>query len=206
MHLNNNEQFALEFMEEYNRRGFGSMNKNDFEVLIFNLLKKYGSLHKLSNHEISLSLQIPETKVKRLSYESDLRYGNLTDEDIREEFFKIVLKSKLKGHLNKIEFIIENKFIRSSIDAQLKKLGHFSDSSFNTEVIKVNLESFAALLEHYYPEKAIQAILEKASLELDNSKLSNKELLHTFLKSIASEAGKKTVELAILIPSLFMKN
>lgn len=206
MRLKNNKQFAIDFINEYNTRGFGSMNKNDFEVLIFNLLKKHGSLKEKTNHEISLSLQIPENKVKRLAYESDLRYGSLTPEHIQKEFFKIISRSKLKGHLSKIEFIIENKFIRTSIDAQLKSLGHYSDSSFNSEIIRIDLESLAILLTYYYPESAIKRIIKGCELEVKENTFSTKELLHTYLKSLVSEAGKQTIGLVQLIPHLLIKS
>ena len=48
------------------------MNKNDFEVFIFNEYRKRG---RKSNREMSLELKIPESKVKRLAYEADLKYG-----------------------------------------------------------------------------------------------------------------------------------
>ena len=73
MKITDKESFADEFMEQYETRGFGSMTKNDFEVLVFNLLRKHGDLKGKTNFEISLELQIPETKVRRLAYESDLK-------------------------------------------------------------------------------------------------------------------------------------
>ncbi|WP_262896401.1 hypothetical protein [Carboxylicivirga marina] len=36
MKVTDKEQFAIEFIEQYATRGFGSMTKNDFEVLVFN--------------------------------------------------------------------------------------------------------------------------------------------------------------------------
>ena len=113
MNITNKDKFASEFINRYATRGFGAMNKNDFEVLIFDLLKKYGNLKEKSNYEISRALQIPETKVRRLAYESDLKYSQLTEENISVAFFKIVANSKLRGDLNKVEFVIESKFSTS---------------------------------------------------------------------------------------------
>ena len=62
-------------INDYLSRGFGSMNKNDFEVWIFNFLLQE-KLKGKSNFEISIELKIPEQKVKRLKYEAELKYGS----------------------------------------------------------------------------------------------------------------------------------
>ncbi len=192
------EKFAEGFMGQYANRGFGSMNKNDFEILVFNLLRKYGDLKGKSNFEISLDLQIPETKVRRLAYESDLKYGQMTEADIKEAFFGIVASSKLRGDLNKVEFVIENKFIRSSIGAQLKQLGHYADSSFNSEIIRIHIESFVDLLAFYYPQQAIERIVKECQAIIKAEKgevISFKLILRKFLEGLATQAGKKVVDL-----------
>ncbi len=199
MKAHDKEKFTEEFLEQYALRGFGSMNKTDFEILIFNLLRKYGSLEGKSNHQISRELQIPETKVRRLAYECDLKYSQITEQNITQEFFKIVAKSKFRGDLNKVEFVIESKFIRTSIGAQLKELGHYADSSFNSEIVRIHVESFIDLLEHYYNDKAIERIVAdcKSAVKTGETDITFKSLLKTFLESMASQAGKKTVDLGI---------
>ena len=54
-------------ISKYLERGFGSMNKNDFEVWIFHYLLQ-NELNGKSNFDISVELRIPEQKVKRLKY------------------------------------------------------------------------------------------------------------------------------------------
>ena len=84
-----NIESIKDFIKEvYLERGFGTMNKNDFEVFIFNEIVKdpQGILEfskkdkddkplKPSNYDLSILLKIPESKVKRLAYEADLKYG-----------------------------------------------------------------------------------------------------------------------------------
>ncbi len=198
MKIFDKEQFAQEFIEQYATRGFGSMNKNDFEVLVFNLLRKYGDLTDKTNFEMSLDLQIPETKVRRLAYESDLKYGHMTEADIKAAFFAIVAQSKLRGDLSKIEFVIENKFIRSSIGAQLKQLGHYADSSFNSEIIRIHIESFVDLLAYYYPQQAIERIVKECHAAVKAEKgeaITFKLILRKFLEGLATQSGKKVVDL-----------
>ena len=73
-----------ELIKKYIDQGFGSMNKNDFEVAIFNEWMKAEGQDK-SNYEISLALRIPETKVKRLKYEAELKYCDNKDEILKRD-------------------------------------------------------------------------------------------------------------------------
>jgi len=200
MDIFNKDQFSTELIARYATRGFGSMTKNDFEVLIFDLLRKYGDLKDKTNFEMSLDLQIPETKVRRLAYESDLKYGQLSESDVKEAFFDVVAKSKLRGDLNKVEFVIENKFIRTSIGAQLKKLGHYADSSFNSEITRIHIESFIDLLAYYYPAPAIERIVKECQSSIATEKgetITFKLILRKFLEGLASQSGKKVVDLGV---------
>ncbi|MBK3518046.1 hypothetical protein [Carboxylicivirga marina] len=147
---------------------------------------------------MSLDLQIPETKIRRLAYESDLKYSQITEADIKTAFFKKVAKSKFRGDLNKVEFVIENKFIRTSIGAQLKKMGHYADSSFNSEITRIHIESFIDLLACYYPEKAIERIVKEGKSAISHEKntpITFKLILRKFLEGLAAESGKKVVDL-----------
>jgi hypothetical protein len=65
--------FAKDFIERYKLIGFGLMNKNDFEVLIFDLFKSYGNLKYKSNSEVSIILQLTESKIRRFVYETELK-------------------------------------------------------------------------------------------------------------------------------------
>ena len=61
-------------LENYLKRGFGTMTKNDFEVAIFHYLLQDSQYADLSNYEMSRKLRIPESKVVRLRYEESLKY------------------------------------------------------------------------------------------------------------------------------------
>ena len=65
----------------------------------------------------------------------------LTDEEIKSAFIKGLQKSNIK--VNKaskwILLSLEDSFVREAIKAKLKELNHFSDSSFNSEIISLLL-------------------------------------------------------------------
>lgn len=193
---NKKNEFATEFIRRYSQRGFGSMNKNEFELMIFDLLRKYGNL-KGSNFKISTILQIPESKVKRLIYEADLKYNQYDEDRIKEEFFKVIEKAKFKKGNEQICFIVEDKYLRSAITSDLKDKGLLYDSSFNSEIMSLHIDAFTELLTMYLPEEKKKDILKRCS----HDKNANfKSLIKEILLNYAKEEG--TVLLTNIVPSL----
>jgi hypothetical protein len=200
MELTDKENFSKEFIERYSKAGFGSMNKNDFEVMIYDLLRRYGNLKDKTNYQASILLQIPESKIKRLAYEADLKYGNYQQDDIKKNFFEIIAKSKFHPDKNKIQFVIENKFLRNSISAKLKELGHFSDSSFNSEIISIHIEAFIDLLESYYPEESINKIINECKKTIKAEKgeeITFKLIMRKFIERLAKQAGQQIINIGL---------
>ena len=118
-------------VEHYlNGAGFGKMNKNDFEVLIFSVLRNY-EFKDASNFKLSTILKVPETKVKRLDYESRLIYGENVTTDY--QLLSYLSHAKYDKGTGKFQFVIENKFDRSFLDAKVKEMQSFIDTSFNKE-------------------------------------------------------------------------
>lgn len=186
----NKAKFADDFIEQYNRVGFGSMNKNDFEVLIFHLLCEHGDLKGKSAYEMSTSLQIPEAKVRRLAYEATLKYARRDESFVKEQFFQLLQNAHLVADGKKIQFAVEDKFIKMSINAKLKELGHFADSSFNSEVASINIDAFIDLLENLYPPEIREAVISKAR-DLCNSEddITFKGIIKKFFEGAVSHTG-----------------
>lgn len=158
-----------ELIKEYLNRGFGSMNKNDFEVAIFNYLLESGWSAK-TNRAISLELKIPETKVRRLRYEAELKYGNNTDDEFNKKLYEVLKNTNFKHDGKKLVFVMENQMIRNYLDGKLKEMGNFSDRSFNSEVVSVDAKDFISLLK---------------ALEMDDDvikKAKNKSLMEALTK------------------------
>lgn len=158
-----NNVALADFINEYLTRGFGSMNKNDFEVWIFNYLLQ-NRLQGMSNYDISVELRIPETKVKRLRYESSLKYGNPTDTTQYNKAFHTLLGkvNMKKGTDSIIQFAVEDIQLRKYLDSILKKKGRFSDTSFNSEVVSITLDDLAELLDATCTSEDKKKFMQKA--------------------------------------------
>ena len=136
-----------EIIQAYLERGFGSMNKNDFEVWIFNEWRKLQD-KDLSDYQVSKALKISETKVKRLKYEADLKYS-FDEEQLLNKFFKLAEKANYKKDGDKLLFVINDKLLRQYINNILEESGRFMDSSFNSNIVSIYVDDFSFLLEKF---------------------------------------------------------
>jgi hypothetical protein len=157
------EGFTDEFIKEYLTDGMGAISKHEVDILVMNLLLKYGGIDRKSNHDLSLLLQIPESRIKHLRYEARLKYP--PDEDyIKREFlfvlarsqFELDKKDETKLDKMKIIFVMEDDYLRYAIQGRLKEQGMFADSSFNSEIVKVECGSLVAMIKEIYGEQTAQ--------------------------------------------------
>lgn len=189
-----------EAIQAYIKRGFGSMNKNDFEVFIFHKmldgsLKNNLNLSGKSNYEISLALKIPETKVKRLRYEADLRYKSSLEDECRIAFWKAMELVHFRNDGEKLSFVMENVSVRKFLDFKLKQNGRFSDSSFNSEIVVLSKDDFIFLIETNLTTEEKKQILEKIKPKQTISEIL-KSTLNTLFKEIKEQAVSKIVSLS----------
>ncbi len=135
-------------INNYLSRGFGSMNKNDFEVWIFNYLLN-NTLKGQSDNVISRKLRIPESKVKRLRYEAELKNPH-NDEYYKERFYEILNNRVYKTvNENLIQFSIKDKAIRLYLDDKLEEQGSYADSSFNSDIVTLTASDLLLLIADF---------------------------------------------------------
>lgn len=176
--IQNYSAALADVIQEYVNRGFGSMNKNDFEVWIFNYLLQ-NNLNGKSNFDISVELGIPETKVKRLRYEASLKYGNPKDINQYNAKFHALLSNvnlKKRGSDSIIQFAVEDIQLRKYLDSILKRKGRFADTSFNTEVVSITLDDLAILLDETCSQAEKDKFIKKAKGNTDFLQLAKQEL------------------------------
>jgi len=142
MNTINNNSTVADAIQAYLNRGFGSMTKNDFEVWIFYQLL-CGELRGKSNREISIALRIPDTKVKRLRYEADLKWGTPNDDKAyHDALVNVISKARLVKDRTQILLVIEDTALLKYLDAKMKNANVAWDKSFNSENIYIDFEQY----------------------------------------------------------------
>jgi hypothetical protein len=198
--------FAADFLNFYLERGLGSLTKKDIDLHIFHLISRIEELEDKSNHQMALDFKITPSKIKTLRFERNLKYQHQIELDVKKEFFKCLTKAKLKiiGSNNWIALNIENTFVREGIKAKLKEIGHFSDGSFNSEIVSIEKDAFLDLIEEFYQsEKIIKKDHEKLSKEIKREvgkkelDLTFKGLFKVFIEGVVQTAANKSVDIGL---------
>ena len=193
------------FIDRYIERGFGSMNKNDFEVAIFNyLITERDEYKKKSNYEISILLRIPETKVKRLRYEAALKKGNNNEADLKARVVEQIKQARIREDGKKIIFQVEDVLLKTYISSLLKKHGCACDGSFSPEIVAINADDYPYLLEEIY-SKEEYAKLKKQMYTTKAYKTMGK-LLEGVAQGFMGEAGANLCNLTISGVTELVKN
>jgi len=165
--IKDHEKFVKGFLEEYLADGMGVMSKREVDILVMNLLMKYGGLANKRNHELSLLLQTPESRIKSLRYEARLKYP--PDKDyIKVEFLCLLARSQFEldkkdeDDINKMKimFVLEDDYLRHAIQGYLKERGMFADTSFNSEIVKIECGSLVTVIGELYGSKVAGEFLD----------------------------------------------
>ena len=188
LQLKEPKEFANAFLERFLERGFGTMSKKEIELLVLELLEKHEHFSELSNHAAALQLGFSEMRLRSLRYElAQQSYGHDRDYFARK---LLPCLSKLQFAAEKenggatLTFAIEDKFVRLSLSAKLKEQGNFTDTSFNSELVRVDADKLCKALKSIYEQKDCAAILDKIeNLLKDLNKIKFEELWRRFVTS-----------------------
>ncbi|MDP1715753.1 MAG: hypothetical protein Q8L41_13510 [Anaerolineales bacterium] len=201
--------FVDELLGEYLKNGMGALSKREVDILIMYLLGKYGDLVTLSNHELSIRLQMTETHVKNLRYEAHLKYPPVEEKYVEIQFLLVLARSVFDAEKEKINFVLEDEYLRHAIQGRLKARGMFADSSFNTEIIKIDHTALEKLIREMYGKKVADQFQKGFSRLLKKEAgMDFQSLLKTFVKSAVNSLGSAVGPLAIaqlklLVPEVF---
>lgn len=185
----NHEEFSRFFWKQYEGRGFGSMNKTDFEILIFHTLQQYGDLNGMSDFEICRKLKISESKVKRLRYEAHIVYGSQSDKELKVKLYNYLSNARFLKDKGYIQFSIEDKFLRNWFYSKVKEINGFTDTSHNGEIVKISNETFAAVLDDLYKVKECYQKFLKTGEHVDKLKEYGLPTMENFTESIVKGAA-----------------
>lgn len=194
------EQFFDEFIGKISQYPFGGMPKRDLDCLIFFLLKKYGMIPGEMNRDKAYSLGISESKYKSLLVDSDAKFGGAHDieECVQKIFGRLAGgRSGVSLEGDTLVFIEEDSVVKDDFAQAMKAAGLYTDTSFNSELIRVKSAGFLAfaLEREYITEDKIYALLVKNEIDentikkFKNSKKTGKDLIRDVFK-ILTDKGK----------------
>jgi len=163
------KEFSRSFLVSYLEPAFGATSKFEIDLLVFRLMHQCEAIPAgATQYDVARLLQISPIRVRKLTMEMRLRDAALTDENLRGQIIKCLTRSKFTKDGSQIRFGVEDPLLREDIAARLKKVGATADSSFNREIVRIQIDAFVDFLDSLMPEdrkKTVQAALRKAGVE-----------------------------------------
>lgn len=191
------DQFVKDFLQEYMENGIGVMSKREIDILVMNLLMNHGDLASKSNYDLSIMLQTPETRIKGLRYEARLRYPP-DEEYVEREFLFVLARSQFDADKKKIVFIIEDKYLRYAIQGRLKAKGMYADSSFNTEIVKIDHSALETIIREMYGDESAKKYRKDFDKVLkQGGKLTFRDVKKNFILSAVKTLGSALSTMAV---------
>ncbi len=194
--IKTHKAFVDTLLSRYLEYGFGTLTKREIDILMMHLVLEHSDLQKTSNHELSIKFKISESKISTLRYEAKLKYVQNQESYVKEEFFKVLGKAQFEVDKKRIIFSVEDKYLKTSIQAKLKEQGSFADSSFNTELVKISEDAFVSLLASFYTEKERKNFENKVKkLIKTEDAISFQKIIRSFLAGASQKAGEKVIDI-----------
>lgn len=192
-------------IDDYIERGFGSMNKEDFEIFIFNEIINNPQYSEMSDAAISQLLRISESKVRELRFRAKVRFLP-ENEDLKESIIHCLRNARIVPNREDfIEITIEDdvaaRYWNSFLDKQ-------QDGGGGSKVLRLSADNFVFLMTHFYGREQIRRVTADLISRINAKKLalkSKRPTLQNVLKKIAKmipSAIKTSLELSELVKNL----
>ena len=144
-----------------------------------------------------MKLRVPATRIKTLRYEATLKYISDNESIAKWRLLEVLAKAKFDSEKDKIGFVIEDAFTKNWLQGILKNNGLVFDSSFNTEIVKVDSDGLFKVLKVLYDEKSVTTLKKRIDdAKAKKERLSFAEIKKEFLKGAASALGETTTSVA----------
>lgn len=155
--------FTENYVEEYLKRGLGSLSKKDIDVLVLKLILdiRYNEVEQeLDVFALSKELKISIVKLRNLIKEVQLRYNQLNEDVVKKRFVNIFEKNRWRVEKGYVHISIIDPLLREYLLDLIYKENSFADYSFNPEIIKIEINVFAKVISKL-ANKSVQEIINQ---------------------------------------------
>lgn len=174
------ENIFFEVLNAYSTPAFGTLPKSEIDLVILEAMINCKHIDdEPTTYELVSKLKITNTKAKKLIYERELRKYNLSELD--EKAREVLSNPLIQKEGDLFLFEIDNPLLIDHIKNRLRTLGHLSDGSYSSSIIRLTSNGMKALVQYYITEDITQV----------EHKLATKGLEQTTIKGFVSALVKK---------------
>lgn len=175
------------FLETFMSPAFGSLPKREIELRVFDLLRTLGVVRKEATiYSLMTDLKVTRAKASQLIFDLEIRHHG-SDRDRLDGLIKnALIETKFAKDGDYFVMEIENPLTLAHMRQRIREIGHFSDTSFNSALVRAPLDAVTDLILDIIPEDQHQAI-KGALVEAGAPDNSVKAVITGALKTLGSK-------------------
>lgn len=186
------------FLKDFMTPAFGSLPKREIELRVFDLMRNLGILQtEATIYSLMTDLMVTRTKASQLIFDLEIRrYGS--DRHRLDELIKnALINTKFAKDGDYFVMEIENPLTLAHLRQRIREIGHFSDTSFNSALVRAPLDTVTDLMLNIIPDaqhEAVKRALIDAGAPDRGVKAVIKGALKTLGSKIIGEAADQVAE------------
>lgn len=172
---------------------FGAVSKRELELALFEMLRDIGVIEqKASLFSLMTDLRVTRAKASQLLFDFEVRARGSDSAGLDDEVRLALAQTKFAKDGDLFVLEIENPLVQAHLRNRLRELGHVSDASFNSAIVRMSSDAAADLIVELIPpdsRTAVKNALVAAGAPDGSVSGVLKGAVKTLAKKIAGEAG-----------------
>lgn len=192
--LKNKAKAFDKIAERYYLGNFGTMQKSDFEVLLFSIYleqildKKEEDMNSYSDYELSKKLGITQDKIRNLKVKKELKYP-YEKFKWKESFKRVCEDARFEN--GKFEIDVRDPNLYIELKNQIERDGGYVDVTLNKTLLKVAPYYYINLIMCVMDEPDREKIIKSFNQSIKEQNLDIEELTSQTHKEILYKNRKK---------------
>lgn len=177
------------FLEDFMTPAFGSLPKREIELRVFDLMRSLGIVRaEATIYSLMTDLKVTRAKASQLIFDLEIRSHGSDQARLDELVKRALIATKFAKDGDYFVMEIENPLTIAHMRHKIREIGHFSDTSFNSSLVRAPLDTVTDLMLSLIPNDQHQAI-KQALVEAGAPDRSVKAVLKGALKTL----GRKVI-------------
>ena len=184
------------FLQNFMTPAFGSLPKREIELGGFDLLRNLGILQtEATIYSLMTDLKVTRTKASQLIFDLEIRRHGSDRARLDDLVKQALIETKFARDGDYFVMEIENPLTIAHMRQRIREVGHFSDTSFNSSLVRAPLSAVTDLMLSIIPDdqhQAIKAALTSLETVMLDDHLEN--CVESALKGNSLKARREKVE------------
>lgn len=189
------------FVATFTSPAFGALPKREIELELFEMLRSLGVIdRKATLYGLMTDLRVTRAKASQLLFDAEVRKHGSNTEHLDKEVKDALCAARFAKDGDLFILEIENPLTQAHLRHRLKALGHVTDTSFNSAIVKMPIDAVKDLLVELIPEQdrpAVRQALIAAGLPDDSLPGILKSALKSLGGKVLGEAGDQIATWAV---------